>query len=235
MLGDSASTEKFVSIETIRDDCVILKDGSLRAVVMVSGINFDLLSESEQDVIINAYQNLLNGLDFTLQTLVHSRKININNYLKKIKKRETQETNNLLRLQIGEYYNFIDELVKTSNIMVKRFYLIIPYSAMPTEIATMSGPLSQVFQKIPFGKKETPKQLEQKEEMDFINQKLQLSHRVSAVITGLKPMGLNAIRLKTPELVELYYNFYNPEKQERTNLTIASELEDLYSEEDNNF
>ncbi len=235
MLGNSASTEKFVSIETIRDDCVILKDGSLRAVVMVSGINFDLLSESEQDVIINAYQNLLNGLDFTLQTLVHSRKININNYLKKIKKRETQETNNLLRLQIGEYYNFIDELVKTSNIMVKRFYLIIPYSAMPAEIATVSGPLSQVFQKMPFGKKETPKQLEQKEEMDFINQKLQLNHRVSAVITGLKPMGLNAIRLKTPELVELYYNFYNPEKQERTNLTIASELEDLYSEEDNNF
>ena len=235
MLGNSVSTEKFVSIETIRDDCVILKDGSLRAVVMVSGINFDLLSESEQDVIINAYQNLLNGLDFTLQTLVHSRKININNYLKKIKKRETQETNNLLRLQIGEYYNFIDELVKTSNIMVKRFYLIIPYSAMPTEIATMSGSLSQVFQKIPFGKKETPKQLEQKEELDFINQKLQLSHRVNAVITGLKPMGINAIRLKTPELVELYYNFYNPEKQERTDLTIASELEDLSSEEDNNF
>jgi len=101
MLGNSVSTEKFVSIKTIRDDSVILKDGSLRAVVMASGINFDLLSESEQDMIINAYQNLLNGLDFTLQTLVHSRKININNYLKKIKKRETQETNNLLRLQIG--------------------------------------------------------------------------------------------------------------------------------------
>ncbi len=235
MVGNSSSTEKFVSIETIRDNCVILKDGSLRAVIMVSGINFDLLSESEQDVIINAYQNLINGLDFTLQTLVHSRKINLNNYLKKIKEKESQETNELLRLQISEYYNFIDELVKSSNIMVKRFYLIVPYSPSAVSISSVDNPLAQVFSKLPFVKKENPKQLEQKEEIDFTNQKLQLNHRVSSIISGLKPMGLNAIRLKTPELIELYYNFYNPEKQERMNLMIASEIENVEEDDENIF
>jgi len=225
MIGESSSTEKFVSIETIKDDCVILKDGSLRAVLMVSGINFDLLSESEQDVIINAYQNLINGLDFSFQILVHSRKVNLDDYLKKIKEAGDKETNELLRLQIQEYYNFIDELVKSTNIMVKRFYIIIPYSPAITEITSV-GAFSQILQKLPlpFGKKTTSQQVEQKKELDFINQKLQLYHRVNAIISALKPMGLNAIRLKTAELVELYYNFYNPEKQERRNLTIASEM-----------
>ena len=223
----SSSTEKFVNIATIRNDCVILKDGSLRAVLMVSGINFDLLSDTEQEVIINAYQNLLNSLDFSLQILVHSRKVNMDNYLETIKHIGEKEENELLRLQIEEYYNFIDELVKSTNIMVKRFYIVIPYSSSPIISAT-SGGLVSIFDKLPFGKKTTPQEESQKKELDFENQKMQLYYRVSAVMSALKPMGLNAIRLRTPELVELYYNFYNPEKQERKNLAIASELDEEY-------
>jgi len=147
----ASSTEKFVNIDTIRNDCVILKDGSLRAVLMVSGINFDLLSDTEQEVIINAYQNLLNSLDFSLQILVHSRKVNMDNYLETIKHIGEKEENELLRLQIEEYYNFIDELVKSTNIMVKRFYIVIPYSSSPIISAT-SGGLVSIFDKLPLEK-----------------------------------------------------------------------------------
>ncbi|MEM5782234.1 MAG: hypothetical protein QXD43_03515, partial [Candidatus Aenigmatarchaeota archaeon] len=221
MIG-GASTERFIDIETIKDDCVILKDGSLRAVLMVSGINFDLLSESEQEIVLDAYQSLLNSLDFPLQILVHSRKINLDSYLQKIKEIEKNEQNELLRLQIQEYHNFIDELIKSTNIMTKRFYVVVPYS--PALISTTSSvnPIIQIFQKLPlpFGrKKSNVQQQEIDAETHFINNKLQLYHRVSAVISALRTMGLNAIRLKTPELIELYYNFYNPEKQERVGLS----------------
>lgn len=227
------STEKFVDIETIKDDCVILKDGSLRAVVMVSGINFDLLSDAEQEIVLNAYQNLLNGLDFSLQILIHSRKINLDSYLRQIKEIEANEVNELLKLQIQEYYNFINELVKTTNIMTKRFYIVVPYS--PSLISTSSSvnPLSQIFQKLPlpFGKKaKTVQENESNKEIEFTNNKMQLYHRISAVVSALKQMGLNAIRLKNPELIELYYNFYNPEKQERVGLAITSELDQLAEE-----
>jgi type IV secretory pathway VirB4 component len=226
----SASTEKFVDIETIKDDCVIMKDGSLRAVIMVSGVNFDLLSETEQEVILNAYQNLLNGLDFSLQILIHSRKVNLDNYLRQIKEREKNEVNELLRMQIQEYYNFINELVKSTNIMTKRFYVVVPYSPSMISGEKVGGVLGQIFKNLPlpFGKKSSNVNQEEKnKEIEFANNKMQLYHRVSAVISALKPMGLNAIRLKTPELIELFYNFYNPEKQERVGLAITSELENL--------
>ncbi|MGB9847980.1 MAG: TraC family protein [Patescibacteria group bacterium] len=226
----TASTEKFIDIETIKEDCVILKDGSLRAVLMVSGVNFDLLSETEQEIVLNAYQSLLNSLDFPLQILVHSRKINLDNYLNKIKELEKNEKNELLKLQIQEYYNFIDELVKSTNIMTKRFYVVVPYSPSLISATSSANPLTQIFQKLPlpFGKqKSSVPQQEVDKETQFVNNKMQLYHRVAAVISALKAMGLNAIRLKTPELIELYYNFYNPEKQERVGLAITAELEQL--------
>lgn len=226
-----ASTEKFIDIETIKDDCVILKGGALRAILMVSGVNFDLLSETEQEIILNAYQGLLNGLDFSLQVLIHSRKINLDNYLRSVKERENQEKNELLRLQIQEYHDFISDLVKSTNIMTKRFYIVVPYSPSAISLKESQNPLTQIFQKLPFGKKKiTPKEEEINKEQDFANNKIQLYHRVSAVIAALKPMGINAIRLKTPELIELFYNFYNPEKQERVGLALTAELEELSEE-----
>ena len=120
-MAQSTSTEQFVSIETIKDDCVILKDGSLRAVIMVSGINFDLKSEDEQALITSAYQGLLNRLDFPIQFLIHSRKLNIENYLRYLKEREGQEENSLLKVQIKEYIEFIKTLVSVTNVMSKGF------------------------------------------------------------------------------------------------------------------
>lgn len=216
----SNTTEKFVSIETIKDDCVILKDGSLRAVLMVSGINFDLQSEEEQELIIAAYQSLLNRLDFSLQIVVHSRQLNLDTYLAKIKEKETEETHPLLRSYIHHYYTFIQELLATANIMSKRFYIVVPYAGS----ITISKGLSQLSSFLPFASKKTG--VFSEDANDFHTKKIQLQHRVNAIISALKPMGIKAIRLTTAELLELYYNLYNPEKVERTGLKVLEEFEE---------
>ncbi len=219
-MPQSTSTEQFVSIETIKDDCVVLKDGSLRAILMVSGINFDLKSEEEQNLVMVAYQGLLNRLDFSIQFVVHSRKVNIDNYLAKVKAREDAEDNGLLRVQIKEYAQFIKTLVSVTNVMSKRFYIIVPYAVGAEEAEKALG---KIVELLPLPIKKSTANANKKEEMDFDAKKMQLKHRVDAVLSGLRPTGIRIIRLKTEELLELYYNLYNPEKTEKKSLKILTE------------
>jgi len=221
-MPQSTSTEQFVSIETIKDDCVILKDGSLRAVLMVSGVNFDLKSEDEQNLIMVAYQGLLNRLDFSVQFVVHSRKLNIDSYLGKLKIREDEEDNSLLKIQIKEYIEFIKTLVSVTNVMSKRFYIVVSYAAGTEEAEKVLG---KIVKFLPIPLKKSTGTPEQKEEMDFESKKLQLKHRVDAVVSGLRPTGIRTIRLQTEDLLELYYNLYNPEKVEKKSLKIMEEVE----------
>ena len=221
-MPQSTSTEQFVSVETIKDDCVILKDGSLRAVLMVSGINFDLKSEEEQGLVLVAYQGLLNRLDFPVQFVVHSRKVNIDSYLVKVKAREDAEDNGLLKIQIKEYAQFIKTLVSVSNVMSKRFYIVVPYAVGAEEAGKAFG---KIVALLPFPTKKPSGSVNQKEEIDFDTKKMQLKHRVDAVLSGLRPTGIRIIRLKTEELLELYYNLYNPEKTEKKSLKILTEAE----------
>lgn len=215
---NSTSTEQFVSIETIKDDCVILKDGSLRAVVMVSGINFDLKSEEEQNLILASFQRLLNRLDFSIQFVIHSRKMNIDDYLNKLEKREEEEKNGLLKNQIREYGTFIRTLVSVTNVMSKRFYIVIPYSSIALDV---KGPLSGIISSLPFGGKKKDKKAI--EEEDFESSKMQVKHRVGAVLSALRPTGVRGIRLETDELLELFYNLYNPEEKEKKTPKILQE------------
>ena len=221
-MPQSTSTEQFVSIETIKDDCVILKGGSLRAVLMVSGVNFDLKSEEEQNMIMVAYQGLLNRLDFPVQFVVHSRKLNIDSYLGKLKIREDEEDNALLKIQIKEYAEFIKTLVSVTNVMSKRFYIVVSYAAGAEEAEKILGKIAKF---LPIPLKKSTGTREQKEEMDFDSKKLQLKHRVDAVISGLRPTGIRTIRLQTEDLLELYYNLYNPEKVEKKSFKIMEEVE----------
>ncbi|HOX21793.1 MAG TPA: hypothetical protein PKZ02_02370 [Candidatus Paceibacterota bacterium] len=211
-MPQSTSTEQFVSVETIKDDCVLLKDGSLRAVLMVSGINFDLKSEEEQNLVMLAYQGLLNRLDFSVQFVVHSRKVNIDSYLAKIKVRDDAETNGLLKIQIKEYAQFIKTLVSVTNVMSKRFYIVVPYAVGAEEAERALGRIAEL---LPLPVKKSSGSSKQKEETDFESKKMQLKHRVNAVLSGLRPTGVKIIRLQTQELLELYYNLYNPERTEK--------------------
>jgi KaiC/GvpD/RAD55 family RecA-like ATPase len=124
----SSSTQRYVEVEEIRDGVLVLKTGALRAVLLVSSINFDLKSSEEQDAIISQYQNFLNSLDFPVQILVQSRRFNIDPYIELLKARESQQMNELLRFQMREYQGFIKNLTEISNIMSKFFYVVVPFS-----------------------------------------------------------------------------------------------------------
>ncbi len=201
------STQQFVDVERIRDGVVELKNGSLRSVVMVGGINFELKSEEEQNGIISAYQNFLNALDFSIQIVIHSRKLNIDHYLEKMNQVRDREENELLRNQVAEYIEFVRGFVKENEIMAKNFFVVVPYDG--GGIAELKQGFSRF---LPFGKKKN----EAKEKQETFEQKvMQLRQRVDETVSGLERIGLRAIALNDDELVELYYNLYNPETVEK--------------------
>ncbi|KKS82759.1 MAG: hypothetical protein UV58_C0005G0013 [Candidatus Wolfebacteria bacterium GW2011_GWC1_43_10] len=202
------STQQFVDVEEVKDGIVILKGGSLRAVIMVAGINFELKSEEEQDIITGAYQDFLNSLDFSVQIIIHSRKLNIDNYLRKMEEVRSREPNELLRNQIDEYIAFVRGFVKENEIMTKTFFVVVPYEAGGAE-AIRKG----VMDFVPFlsSKKKSDKKKTESREQGVI----QLRQRIDQVASGLERIGLRAVPLNDEELIELYYNLYNPETTEK--------------------
>jgi hypothetical protein len=201
------ATQQFVAIDSIHNDVVVLKGGVLRAVVMVAGVNFELKSEEEQDIITGGYQNFLNTLDFSLQIIIHSRKINIKNYLEKMKKIREQESNELLRNQISEYNKFIEEFVKENEIMTKNFFVVVPYDAGGVKEVKKG-----VSKFIPFI---SSKKKHNRSEETLEYKVGQLKQRVDQVLVGLERIGLRSVQLNKEELMELYYNLYNPENVEK--------------------
>jgi len=198
------STQDFLSFETIKEGVIILKDKSLRAVLITSSLNFALKDEEEQNLILNQFQNFLNGLDFSCQILVQSRKLNFTGYLDQLKELEKKENNNLLKRQIQEYYKFINNLIEENAIMQKSFYLIVPFSLLE-----MKGVSSLELSK---------KIIEKKEALspeDFERAKTQLFQRCEFVILGLRQLGINAALLTTPELIELLWALHHPLEAEK--------------------
>jgi len=209
------STQEYINIAEVREDCVILRDGTLVAVIMVSSINFSLKSAEEQEAIIQAYISFLNSLDFPFQIVVQSRKLNINNYLKKLRSLEKEQTNELLRMQIVEYCDYIAELVKIGQIMTKKFYVVVPYRPG-------SGKEKGVLQKV----KEifSPGSAVRLKRDIFLRRHKELMHRVDIVISGLNSMSLNSVLLDTQSLIELFYNLYNPNISPQQPLTDLNNL-----------
>ena len=121
------ATQRFLGIREIRDDVVVMKDGTLRGVLLVSSLNFALKSLEEQEAIIQAYMTFLNGLEFPIQIVIQSRRMNIDGYLASLSQYEKKSTNELLKAQIADYRNFVGELIELGQIMQKRFYVVIPY------------------------------------------------------------------------------------------------------------
>ena len=212
-MKESQPTQQFVDIEEIKDGAVILKNGGLRRVLMVSGINFELKSEEEQNIIISAYQNFLNGLDFSVQIVIHSRKLNIESYLKKMEGRKELEANELLKNQISEYIEFIKSFVEMNAVMAKTFFTVVPYDAVQIPKAGESIIASLKFW-------EKSKNAKKKDE-GFEQRINQLSQRTDQVINGLSQIGLRTVALNDEELIELFYNLYNPSTIERKELKIA--------------
>lgn len=209
------ATQQFVEIQEVRDGVIFLKNGSLRQLLMVNGVNFDLKSEAEQDSMTYAYQGLLNALNFSIQVFVHSRRLNIETYLQKLQERHEQEANELLKNQITEYLEFIKSFVANNAIMDKTFFVIVPYD--PISLPKTAKGIMGFIKKGGMASSEN-----QASQIENIKQNLQqLSQRVDQVMAGLQQIGLRAIPLNTGESIELVYNLYNPQLIEKQSLAIA--------------
>ncbi|MCL5667197.1 MAG: hypothetical protein M1383_05520 [Patescibacteria group bacterium] len=194
------STQSFLRINEIKNDTVVLDDGTLRAIIAVSSTNFDLKNQDEQNAIIFSFQGFLNALEFSVQILMQSRKMEIGNYLDKLKRLAEKHTNELLRVQTVEYIEFINRLIENASIMNKNFYIIVPLGESITPKA--AGFFSKMFGN---GKaREVAEKME-----NFEKAKEKLDNRVTSIMTNLGGMGLRGLRLKTEEIIQLYYNSYN--------------------------
>lgn len=201
-------TQALVDIKEIRDGVVHLKRGGMRRILIVSGVNFDLKSEAEQGLILGSFQNFLNTLDFSVQLFIHSRKVNVDAYLASMRARMEEETSELLKIQIGEYVEFIRTFVEENAIISKTFFIVVPYeSVIPSG---KIGGLASLFKKSSPAAREGSSQEQNAQEMLS-----QLERRVNQVIDGVSQIGLRAVPLENEAVVELFYNLYNPELTEK--------------------
>jgi type IV secretory pathway VirB4 component len=213
------STQDTLLISEIRDGVVVMRDGSLRAVIMASAINFDLMSAAERDSVEYAYQSFLNSLHFSIQIVVKSQKIDLDNYIARLQQLRADQDNDLLALLMDDYIANIKALIEEVNIMDKQFYIVVPYSP-PAMTALRSknvaSGIAGVFKKQP---------VTTLGENDFKSFKDALSQQVSLVCGGLSQVGVRNIPLNTQELIDLYYSSYNPDVAQNQKLVDAGQLQ----------
>lgn len=212
----SASTQQYLDILEIKDDTVVMRDGTLRAVLAVSSINFALKSEDEQNAIISSYVSFLNNISTPIQIIVQSRDLNIDNYIEYLKTKEKEQTNRLLKIQTGEYVEYIKELVSMGKIMNKKFFVVIPYSPFSDKHKGFFSQLSEIFK---------PATVLKLKEAKFLKYKDNLSRRVDSIFSALLSLGVDVKQLNTQELIELYYNSYNPETSKNQPLVDIEKLQ----------
>jgi hypothetical protein len=211
----NASTQQFIDIAEVKEDTVVMKDGTLRSVILVSSINFALKSEDEQNAIISSYVSFLNNIDFPLQIVIQSRELNIDNYLNTLKEKGKEQTNELLKIQTSEYIQYINELIAMSKIMNKRFYIVVPYNPLSDKQRNFIFRFLDLFK---------PAKLIKMKSKKFLRRRSELVRRVDSIISGLNSIGLNCVQLDTQSLIELYYNTYNPVTSGNEKLVDISQL-----------
>lgn len=215
----AASTQHFLDIAEIKDNTIIMKDGSLRSAVLVSSVNFALKSEEEQNAVVQGYMLFLNSLDFPLQVITQSRELNVDKYLETLKEKEKAHTNELLRIQMAGYRQYVEELVSLGEIMSKRFYVIVPYEGAQDKKKSFMSRLGSIF---------SPAQTIRVSKKKFQENKLGLDRHVDHVRSGLLSFGVTSVVLDTQSLIELFYNTYNPAISKNQKL---ADMEDLQVED----
>lgn len=199
--ASAKTTQEFLPVSEVRDGIVLLKDGSLRAILLASSINFALKSEDEQTAFIVQFQNFLNSLDFSVQIFVQSRMLDIRPYVATLESQYKNQLDDLMRIQIREYIEFIKSFTEAANIMTKNFFVVVPYSH------SLNVAKSGVGSLLPFGKKTAGAQQAGK---TFEEQATQLEQRISIVQQGLIRTGVRTVQLGTEEAIELLYKMFNP-------------------------
>ncbi len=200
--SNNRSTQEFVPVSAVRDGVVVLKSGDLRAILLASSINFALKSEDEQTAFIVQFQNFLNSLDFSCQIFVQSRMLDIRPYIATLEVQYKEQLDDLMRIQIREYIEFIKSFTEAANIMTKNFFVVVPYSPA---IAVGKSGLANLN---PFGKKSENAAADANK--TFEEQVSQLEQRISIVQQGLIRTGVRTVQLGTEEAIELLYKMFNP-------------------------
>lgn len=210
------STQNTLQIAEIRDGIVIMNDGSFRSVVMVKSVNFDLMSQQEQEAVEFSYQGFLNSLYFPIQIFIRSQRVDLQPYINKLDKIRTEHDNMLLAMMMEDYIGYIDQLSQQTNIMDKKFYIVIPFfphvdvqKAITQSKNFVTGLLDL------FNSKEQHVVIN---EQDLDKAKAELKNRVQAVMQGLMQCNIQSLPLDTQELIELYYDTYNPDTATRQQL-----------------
>lgn len=204
------STKKVVEIADIKDNIILLKDGSLRSLLEISAINFDLRSSEEQTAIIQAFQNFLNAVDFPLQLAVHSRRYSMDEYFAVVDEAANSTQNELLKIQAAEYSKFIKELLELSNIMSKKFFISLPFYVYEAPSKTgLFQSLKSIIKPSQVARQINPEQLE--------TYKTQLQQRANLVYDGLVGLGLKVRPLERDELINLFYGIYNMTLEKKIN------------------
>lgn len=248
-LDAPANSLNLLAIQEIHHNTIILKNGGLAQVLMVGGTNFSLKPEAEQNLLTAAYQRFLNSLGFPIQVIIHSRKVNVGQYLKNLETRQNEEVSPLLQNQISEYRQFVESFVKENPIMTKIFFVVVPYYGTGVHLSKKSEgssdskkSTSSPFSFLPFFNKKNEKDKEEhseeekpqapetpapdlnkEEENAFEKNLLQMKQRVTHVLQGLESIGLQAKILNDEQLIELLYNFYNPETVERKEMSLPDQ------------
>lgn len=197
------STQQFLELDAIKEGVVVLKNKSLRGIMMVSSINFALKSDDEQTAITYQFQNFLNSLDFSLQIFIQSRRLNMTGYLDKLKEIEARQTNDLLRTQTAEYRKFIGEIISSGSIMNKSFYVIVPF-----QVVTVGSVGQKTKNKIANPTEQT------NADEQFKRSKSQLWQRMEFVALGLRRCGLQCVPLSSLELIEFFWGLHHPTESE---------------------
>lgn len=202
------STQTHLRMAEIRDNILILKNGGVRAILKTSSINFNLKSEQEQNAIIYSYQNFLNSLEFPIQILIRSKKLDIDDYIENIKALGDKQENKLLQEQTYEYAQYVKRLVEYADIMEKQFYVVVAYDPIRTpQPSEGTGKFQAFFQRL------SPKDSSGDVKMrhnEFENLKKSLMQRVNVVQSGLENCGLKVEQIATTGLIQLLYESYNP-------------------------
>src|SRR3989338_3950371 len=211
MAQATSATQEFVPIKEVRDGIVILKDGGMRAILLCSSLNFSLKSEDERNSILLQFQDFLNSLDFSIEIVIQSRKLDIRPYIALLEEQEKTQTNSLMKIQVREYIEFIKNFTENTNIMTKSFFIIVPYSPAVLNTGVTRG-VEDISSRLGFSAK---KEQVATTESNFDENRTQLEERLSVVEQGLIRTGIRMARLGTEEVIELFYKAFNPGETEK--------------------
>lgn len=211
-MPETLPSQELISVSEIREGTLILKSGGLRKVLLASGVNFELKSSEEQEILLAGFQEFLASLDFSVQVVIHSRKINLDDYLAEIETLGEKEESELLKIQTQEYVNFVRSFLELYSVMDKKFFVAVPYEPVELSKEAVKGGVSKLL------KRQAPTFTPALTEETFRRHHEQLLTRQEQVASGLSRIGIQAIPLETEELIELVHSLYNPTLREKRKL-----------------